>query len=870
MRVAIAAAVMSLAICGVSVADGARASVRKNTDIPAQNLGAALQALAKDRDLQIVYFSKRVDILETPGARGELTIDEALTKVLAGTGLTYRYLDDRTVTVVPAISSRKTDTEPQDQSRSSAGGARQSRTVQGINMAQVAEARAQAPADSNDRANAAPPVGQESARKVDEIIVTAQKRVERLQDVPVPVTAIDAEALADSNQLRLQDYYNKIPGLSLILLGNTAEPTLTIRGVTTGGYTNPTVGIVVDDLAFGTSTTTGGGSIAPDFDPSELARIEVLRGPQGTLYGASSLGGLLKYVTVDPSTDRAGGRVQAGVTSVENGDGVGYSLRGAVNMPLGAAFAVRVSGYKRTEPGYVDNVLTGEQGVNERDAEGGRLSALWRPSESFSLKLGALFQNSRRNGEDVVHRLPGLSDWQHSLLADTGWYDLRVRAYSATLTARLGEAELTSMTGYSTNANIDGLDARSFLGAASQPLFGVNGATSIVDLTTKKFTQEARLSIPVGARVSWLLGLFYTDEDSPQDWNMQAVDPATGAFVGSWVASRTSSAFNERAVFTDLTFQVTDRFDVQIGGRASRTKFATGGGTSTGPYNTVLLRQPTLTVTASAFESKDNSFTYLLTPRLKVSPDLMVYARFASGYRPGGPNTAILSSNLGLSLPSAYEPDTTQNYEIGAKGNLFGGILSFDASVYYIDWKDLQIQLREPVSRLAYFINTSRAKSQGAELSIEVRPLADLTIGGWVAYNDAQLTEAFPPSSTVAGLAGNRLPYSSPWSGNLSVEQRLPLTASVSGFIGGSVSYVGDRKGRFFTGSVPRETFPAYTQLDLRAGLRYDTWTLNTFVNNIADKRGVLRAGNDSSLNVLYAVNYIQPRTFGMSISKSF
>src|SRR5262249_5755426 len=147
-------------------------------------------------------------------------------------------------------------------------------------------------------------------------------------------TAISGSALVENNQLRLQDYYTKIPGLSVTPQDLRGAPTLAVRGITTGDGTNPTVGVVVDDVPYGSSTNLWGGSLAPDIDPSDLAHVEVLRGPQGSLYGASSMGGLLKSVTVDPSTDGMSGRVQVGVSSVHNGDENGYNLRGAVNVPL--------------------------------------------------------------------------------------------------------------------------------------------------------------------------------------------------------------------------------------------------------------------------------------------------------------------------------------------------------------------------------------------------------------------------------------------------------------------------------------------------------------------------------------------------------
>jgi iron complex outermembrane recepter protein len=205
------------------------------------------------------------------------------------------------------------------------------------------------------------------------VVVTAEKHEARLQDVPVPVTAISADGLASSNQVRLQDYYSSVPGLSIASDGFRAGiPTVAIRGITTGGYGNPTVGITIDDVPYGSSTLQGGGVYSPEIDPSDLQRVEVLRGPQGTLYGASSRGGLLKFVTLDPSTTALSGRVQSDVNTVHHGEGVGYGLRGAINIPITDSFAVRASAFGRRDVGYIDNVLTDERGVN-RDTASGRL-----------------------------------------------------------------------------------------------------------------------------------------------------------------------------------------------------------------------------------------------------------------------------------------------------------------------------------------------------------------------------------------------------------------------------------------------------------------------------------------------------------------
>jgi iron complex outermembrane recepter protein len=218
-------------------------------------------------------------------------------------------------------------------------------------------------------------------------------------------------------------------------------------------------------------------------------------------------------------------------------------------------------------------------------------------------------------------------------------------------------------------------------------------------------------------------------------------------------------------------------------------------------------------------------------------------------------------------VPLTYAPDKTKNYEIGLKGDLLEHVLTFDTSVYYIDWKNIQLLLIDPTSGASYNANASRAKSQGVELSVEARPLRSLIVTGWVAWNDAKLTEPFPTTSNAYGADGDRLPWSSRWSGNISIEQNIAITGEVTGFVGGDVSYVSNRLG-FFTSTPARQTYPAYAKTDLRFGARYESWMAAIFANNITDRRAPL-TGGVGAVNPM-AFNYIQPRTIGLTVSKTF
>lgn len=853
MRIAVATAVACLTTFGLSAAQDVQAAVKKQTTIPAQGLGPALRQLAKERDVQLVYRSEVVGSRQTGGATGELTFEEALRSLLEGTGLTFQYLDEKAITIVPLAKSSALERGDK------------LTLWERLHLAQLDQA------DRVQMAQAIDPSGMTqlpgsgaAAANLEEIIVTAQKRSERLQDVPVPVTALSATQLVDNNQLRLQDYYTSVPGFMVAPSSKQASQFLAIRGVTTGNG-SPSVGVLIDDVPYGSSTYLGGGQSVPDLDPGDLQQIEVLRGPQGTLYGASSLGGLVKYVTVDPSMDALSGRIQLGASSVHNADDPGYNVRASINIPLSDTFAMRASGFTRLDAGYVDNPARGIEGINDDRTSGGRLSAMWRPSESLSLKLNAMYQKGERDGNGVVDLLPGLGELEQSALLDTS-NEREAQSYSAILNADLGAAQLTALSGYNINSFSDTQDITYQFGDFTELFYGVRGTTLPSAGETRKFTQEVRVALPLGERVDWLVGVFYTKEDTDFSVDILAVDEATRQTVDAFVYTTFPSTFREYAAFTNLTFQITDRFDVQVGARYSDIKQHATELDEGEVWNVAFNGRPD-PFFASPPDLNADAFTYLITPRFKITPDIMMYARMASGYRAGGVNITA-----GPGVPSGYDPDQTQNYEIGLKGEFFDRTLSVDASMYYIDWKDIQLNLAAP-SQAAYIDNGGSARSQGVELAIQSRPLDGLTIAAWAAWNEAELSENLPENATAVGVKDERLPYNARFSGKLSVEQSFPLTNSLNGFIGAEVSYVGDRFASFMSAGElavygGRFELPAYARTDLRTGVEYESWIVNLFVNNLTDRRGILARGIDAGPP--YSVSYIQPRTIGLSLVKTF
>ena len=821
--------------------------------IPPQRLSTALLEFSHQAKVQVI-IGPEVENLETPGISGTHSIGEALSLLLKPVALSYRVINDTSITIG----------SPSATLRAGPGA---------VTLSNAKSERAEAPAGANTPASTQSPSDQPTQSQsshaaqpasLEDIVVTAQKRNERLQDVPVSLTVVNTQTLIDNNLVQIQDYYSNIPGLSVTSQGFRDAPILAIRGIVTGTASNPTVGIIVDDVPYGASTNLGGGTLAPDFDPGDLNRIEVLRGPQGTLYGAASMGGLIKYVTVDPSTEALSGRVEAGTSDVHNGAEPGYAIRGSANVPVSDTLALRVSGFSRQDPGYIDDPGLDLKGVNEEWDYGGRVSALWKPAEFFSAKLSALIQDDKTNGSPLI--FPALGDLQQTDARGTGQSDKRLQAYTATLSAQAGRASLTSISGYNVNTFSDVIDFSQLLGPylVYTPFAGVSGWAIPERNKTSKFTQEVRLSMPIGSNVDWLLGLFYDHESNAYEQTNLATNSDTGALAGELGTNSFPSTYQEYAAFTDVTIHFSDPFDVQIGGRESEIRQTYSQTIAGSAYTELFYALPSPIVQPQ--ETADaNAFTYLVTPRYKLSPDLMIYARAASGYRPG----AINLSNTIFKLPLISEPDKTQSYEVGLKGDALNKSVTFDASVYRIEWKDIQLTVIDPRTGNSIYVNGSRARSQGVEVSSEAKPLAGLTVAAWVAFNDAQLTEPIPMggAGSVVGTTGDRLPYSSRFSGNLSLSEDFPLWNAATGFVGATLAYVGERTGEF-TSTEQRQELPAYATTNARAGVKYESWTYNLYVDNAFDRRGVLSGGLGTY--VPDAFTYIRPRTVGLMVSKKF
>ena len=716
-------------------------------------------------------------------------------------------------------------------------------------------------------ANAAAPnaeSGDTLAEQLDEIIVTAQKRTERLQEVPLSVSSMNATTLLERNKLSARDYLTQVPGVALDEVG-AGQDQLTIRGIATGYGTNPLVGITIDDVPFGSSVYSSlGCCILPELDPSQLDRIEVLRGPQGTLYGANAMGGLLKYVTSTPSPTESTGRAELDASSVAHGN-QGYGIRAVYSTPLVTdQFALQVGAFDRQDPGYIYDPLQNRSNVNETHVSGARVALSGKPNDVLSFRLSALYQQTKMDGSDMVDialsGAPLYGPYEHERMPGTDGLDTHLQFYSFNLTADLGRALLTSLTGYQRLYFSNPFDETPAFNALfpvfypGVPNLGI-GFQNIIH--TDRWTQEFRAASQGQERWQYVAGLFYSAETNNVNQLLYPAIYTTGEIVTqlpTFLTSAVGQNYKQYAAFADVTLNLSSHFDVTAGGRYSHNK------------QDISLTQSGLIAGAptESASNTENPTTYSFTARYRFNAERMIYARVASGFRTGGPNFNYPPGH------QSFEPDTTVNYELGWKSQWLERRLTFDAAVYFIDWHKIQV-LQTTSSGLTYFTNGGTASSAGIEMMLNYRPVRELRVAASVSHDDAKLAQNAPPN-TFYGLSGDRLPFSADWTANLTGDFERPIAAALTLVAGVSATYTGRRLIDFSpVATVPRLPLPAFTSVDLRCGVRRERLRATLFVRNVADTRGYVggldfTAGTTNSPTGPWTAALIMPRTVGVSL----
>ena len=749
-----------------------------------------------------------------------------------------------------------------------------------------------APAVDTAQTAEAAPAGQEAVGE--RIVVTAQKRSQVLIDVPQSITVISGATLENQQATNFQDYLKLVPGLQLDQ-SNPGEGRLILRGLNTGGVASA-VAVYLDETPFGSSTgLVNGGVLAGDFDTFDVNRVEVLRGPQGTLYGANSLGGLLKFVTNEPDTSRL---IARGRVSIEDTKGGEMSYRGhaVVNVPISDTIAFRASGTYRKEGGFIDSIGTSDfdafgnllvsdeaKNINSSKSYGGRASLLFRPNDDLSIRLSANLQNIRTESPSFVESDPDTLHQLHGGLTQSRFVkpfgDLDYRVYNALVDYDLGFATITSSTSFSKQNQTRRQDLTFNLRGLIEFFTGAFTGTPVdseiaLDQKTnhKKFTQEVRLASHDSDRFEWLVGGYYTKEKGLIFQEFVGFKPGTETptvfppLFTPLAEVSLDSDYEELAGFANATLHLGDRFHVDFGGRYSHnTQEASQDAAGILAGNVVI---------ATDLDSSDSVFTYSVAPRFEISDHASIYARVAKGYRPGGPN--VTPPNPPVGFEPSFSPDTTTNYEIGFKGETANRKFSLDAAIYHIDWKD--IQLLTSINNFGLNINGGKATVDGAELTATVKPLVGLSLSVNGAYTNAKLRDDLPPiAGQVPAFDGDQLPWTPKFSFAVNGDYTWPIGASAEAFAGFSARHLSqqtaDYDADFVEANGHHRKVAPYEVFDLRGGVDFGRFSVEAYAKNIFNSDGkTSTTGTTANGLPLYpdgaiGTGIIRPRVIGLSFT---
>ena len=704
--------------------------------------------------------------------------------------------------------------------------------------------------------------------QLETVVVTATKRSEDLQNVAGSVTAIAGSSLSATHSMGFESFANYVPGLSFQSAGPTSD-LIAIRGITTGGsQLSGAIGMYLDEVPIGASSSFGLAFQTFNVNTFDLQRVEVLNGPQGTVYGSNALGGTIKYITQPPDRQRfaASGELEGSGTAHGSGnDGV----RAMINIPLfGERAALRIDGLQQFDSGYARDPFNHRDGQGKARTLAGRVSLLAQLAPHIDLRLGAFSQDISAMGYPVAFHDPATGEptygayEQNFAVAQPSVASLRL--YSAVVNWHLERATLTSVSGYQLDSGRYLNDVSGVYNPLLAGVFGTQPYGLFVHTVTTKVTQELRLASTGTGPFQWLVGGFYGHEDTHELVQLNDQATATGTLAGfAPFYGALPSIYTELAGFGDVTYRFSSAFDTTLGVRYSNNRqryqqFAYG--------LFVVPTDPALTTHEDA-RSTQHVVTYLINPRLHVTDHWMLYAKAASGYRPGGPNFVLA---LGQGAPT-FAADTLWNYELGSKSSLLDDRLHLDFDVYDIEWSKIQLTVNN--GGINQLENGGNARVKGAELAIAAKATPRLTLSGSAAYTDARLTTAAPGIGIT--YLGARLPISPKYNIAVTANYGFELPGGRAGSLLVSDSYIGDHTTGY-AGSLitPLYRMPGFNTVNLDLDLRLQSHLeLDFYAKNLFDTAGQVSAttlANEYDPAAPVPVTLSRPRTIGAMLKASF
>lgn len=710
---------------------------------------------------------------------------------------------------------------------------------------------------------------------LEDVIVTARKITERLQDIPMSVSVITSDELEKTGALNLQDLGREVPGLNVVSSG-PGQNQITLRGLAG----NNTVALYVDD----TPLSILNSQVAPDnwfMDPAlfDLQRVEVLKGPQGTLYGSSSLGGTVRYITNQPDLSQT--HVIAKATgSYTDGGGPNEEVDALVNQPLIPGYlAVRAMAYQRDYDGYIDRyptapnnyfaVLPGpvDKDINTEHTYGGRIALEAQPIEEFSATLSATYQTTDLGAPFTFDEPPGSLDnpIQNRLVGEASTDSSSLDAL--TLKADIQSVHLTSSTSYfnrTLQASEDDSKAMTYIFPLPGNLVYPSQVTSRA--VNHNFVEETRASWN-GGPVRALLGVYYAH--AVADGNI--IWPQVPQYVPALGNDIIFYGYNDfvdlqRAIFGEITFDLMQGLQATIGARYFKQNQTLhndqGGVLGGGP----------ISPTDESIQAHGTTPKYELSYRLTANA--MIYATAAQGYREGSPGFPVppecIDDYRALGFPNAavgtatnYKPDTIWNYELGAKTTWLDDKLGIDGAIYSIKWNDIQ-QTIILACGYTFTGNFGSATSKGVELEMHYDPVSALRLALSVAANEAKLTST---AAGAQGQVGQTLEYAPKWMGSFSAEYRREIRADVSAYARASINTTTHEDTGYVTAS-PFFNLPGYSLANLRLGLKHRRWQSSIFADNLFNKHVETDLYNAYGSNVpnTQPLGLNRPRTVGLDV----
>lgn len=700
---------------------------------------------------------------------------------------------------------------------------------------------------------------------LDEVVVTASKTGENVREVAGSVSAMTGEALAAMGAQSAQDYLGRTPGVVF----NRQQPgfsTVTIRGVststsyanlsqgTTGSYIN---GVPLTDAYFSAGT--------PDIDTFDVRTVEVYRGPQGTLFGSSSLGGAVNYVASRPDLTGVDAAAYSSLAATEGGSGIGSAYKLMFNAPLVKdVLAVRAVAAFRQDQGYIDNLGTGLGDTNDSSVTGGRLMVAWRPAQGTDLNWLSLYQQTKN--KDAGYQDPDRADLtKFTNVPEPTRSDVEI--HSLTLDQVLPFATLTAQVAYHRKTADTRADLKRF-GAFGFQLPSLHDA-----IESKGYTGEVRLASPRGGAFEWLIGAMYDETDVLVVETALAANAAAAAdgLLGpgggavatqgrSWGVARNDFAGREAALFGEAAYTFAERLKLTLGGRLFRTE-SDSDSIVTGLLS--VLTNGTLLSDPPSAPQREDGFNPKASVSYDLTPSARIYALASKGFRFGGSNI-----NPDPFLPRNFGSDSLWNYEIGLRSDWLDGALVFDAAAFMIDWRDIPLTVSTGTGTVGV-VNAGDAEIKGAEASLSWRVAPGLKFDTSLTYLDAQLVSVAAGAGLSVGVTpGSPLPGTSDW--RVSSSLRYDWDTAAEPFVMVSHRYASEAPALLQRFKAPgrNATVGGYNLVDLRAGVTTGPVQWVLFVENLTDERATLSASYLAPPLANEILDYVaRPRTVGVSMN---